>query len=153
MFADQLTWHTRYMRLKYETGTATLIQFTTLALLGIPDAIVSIISSCSKPHTACVTNSFFSVVFFILVTGWFCTVWILGSITQQRRSRRLAWLLVALFNSRHDSNVLTRGTSVLDVLLAAWVIFLAVRLARAKGGRIVSSARSRRRKPPLTPQL
>jgi cytochrome c biogenesis factor len=150
------------MRLKYETGTATLIQFTTLALLGIPDAIVSIISSCSKPHTACVTNSFFSVVFFILVTGWFCTVWILGSITQQRRSRRLAWLLiivefmtmlVALFNSRHDSNVLTRGTSVLDVLLAAWVIFLAVRLARAKGGRIVSSARSRRRKPPLTPQL
>jgi preprotein translocase subunit SecG len=151
------------MHLRYETGIAGLIQFISLTLLGIPNALVSIIPTCSNDHTDCVSNLIVSLIFLLLTAAWFGFVWLIAYAAQERRSKRFAWLLIAcegataviaLFNSRHDSNYLTKATSIIDLILALWIIILAFRLARAKGGRIVKSSRSRKRRhqPPSSPE-
>lgn len=143
------------MKLTYQTAIATLIQFVTLTLLGIPNALVSIISTCHSDNSNCVSNMLVSLIFFLLTAAWFGFVWLLGYAAQERRSKRLAWLLigaealtaaVALFNTRHDTNFLTIITSLLDLLLAIWIMVLAFRLIRAKGGRVVVSQRQRQRR-------
>lgn len=144
------------MKLTYQTGVAALIQFITLTLLGIPNTIVSIISTCHGDGTDCVSNSIVSLIFFLLTAVWFGIVWMVAYLAQERRSKRLAWLLIvaelgtllvaAHFNLPHDTNFLTKATSILDILLSLWIIVLAFRLSRAKGGRIVSSGRARKRR-------
>jgi len=78
---------------------------------------------------------------------------VVGYAAQDRRSRRIAQLLiglegltglVALFDAKHFPTVLGLITSLIDLCFAAWVILLAWRLMRAKGGRITAPARSRR---------
>jgi hypothetical protein len=55
-------------------------------------------------------------------------------------------LVVALFNAKHFPNVLGLITSLTDAIIAGWIIVLAWRLSRAKGGRItVPASRPRRR--------
>lgn len=86
---------------------------------------------------------------------WFGAIWILGAIAQERRSRRLAFVLmcaeglvalVALFNAKHHTDALSLFTSVIDLFLALWIIVLALRLMRASGGRVTSGGRRRRRR-------
>lgn len=143
------------MKLKYETAIATLVQFITLTLLGIPNALVSIVTTCHRDGSNCVSNTITSLLFFLLTAVWFGALWVLGYSAQERRSRLLAWLLIGAelvvimvafgINFRHDSNFLSLGTSILDILLALWTILLAFRLSRSKGGRIVKSTRNRQR--------
>ncbi len=145
------------MRLKYETGILTFIQFVTLSLLGIVNGLNSIITTCVHQSTSndCVSNMLVSIIFFILTTIWFALIWVLGYQAQERRSRRLAQLLIAMeafialiafFNAKHHSDLLSLFTSLLDLVLAVWIIVLAVRLMRAKGGRVVSRQRPRQRR-------
>jgi hypothetical protein len=143
------------MKLKYETAIATLIQFITLSLLGLANGIDSIVTTCHSSRQDCVSNTLVSLIFFILTAAWFAAVWVIGYMAQERRSRKLAQLLIAtelvigliaLFNAKHHSDILSLFTSVVDFGLAAWIIVLAIRLIRAKGGRVVS--RNRRRRPP-----
>jgi drug/metabolite transporter (DMT)-like permease len=143
------------VKLTYQTGIATLIQFITLSFLGIANGLNSIISTCRHDGTDCINNLIVSIIFFILTAMWFGAVWILGTIVQERRSKRLALLLigaelliamVAYFNARHHTDILGLGTSLLDLALAFWIIFLASRIIRSKGERITSAGGQRRKR-------
>lgn len=149
------------MKLTYETGTATLIQFIVLSLLNIATGTHSVIATCANDHSNCVSNLIVSIVFYILIVGWFATVSALGFAAQLRRSKRLAQLLicaeglialVALFNIKlnlaHGHDALTLITSITDLVLALWISLLAFRLMRAKGGRVVARSRVRQRRRP-----
>lgn len=81
----------------------------------------------------------------------------LGYAAQERRSRRFALaliaaeflvLIVATFNTKHHPDTLSLITSVTDIILALWIIFLAIRLVRSGGGRIRAQQSRRRRRPP-----
>ncbi len=146
------------MKLTYETATATLIQFITLGLLNLANGLDSIVTTCHHPGGDCVGNILSSVIFYILLTGWFCVIVILGFLAQKRRKKQLAQLLiaaeasvvlVALFNVklsfRYFSGVLSLATSLVDIALAIWIITLAYRLMHADGKRITPRSRVRRR--------
>lgn len=142
------------MKLTYETGIATLIQFITLSLLNIATGTNSVVTTCRHSGGDCVSNLIVSMIFFILVAGWFAAVWLLGYMAQERRSRRLAQLLIAaeafialiaLFNAKHRTDALSLVTSLIDLILAIWIITLAFRLMRAGGGRVVTGTRTRQR--------
>jgi len=142
------------VKLTYETGIATLVQFIALSLLNIGTQLTSIVTTCHSHSSNCLTNSLSSIGYFLLIVIWFGLVWVLGYFAQKHRSRRLCLtlifaefmiLVVAISNARHHTDVLGFITSLADVGLAMWVVYLAVRLMRARGGRIVSSERARRR--------
>ena len=141
------------MKLRYETGIATLIQFVTLTLLNVGTGLVSIVIGCRTGIGNCVVNSFSSIVFFILIALWFGFVWILGFAAQERRSKRLAQaliaaealiFLVALFNARHHIDALGLLTSIVDCVLAIWVMYLSFNLIKAGPHRIVKKSSERR---------
>ena len=142
------------MKLTYQTAVATLIQFITLSFLGIANALDSIITTCIHQKSECVSNLIVSIIFFILTAAWFGLVWLLGYAAQERRSKRLAQLLIcaegfialiAFFNAHHHTDILGLLTSLVDLLLAGWIIVLAFRLMRSNGGRVVARSRARRR--------
>jgi len=141
------------VKLRYETGIATLIQFVTMTILNVGTGFVAIITGCRGGVSNCVVSAFTSVVFFMLIALWFGIVWGLGFMAQQRRSKHLAQLLicaeamialVALFNAKHHTDPLGLVTSLVDFALAIWVMYLAFRLIRANGARIVSNSRQRK---------
>lgn len=142
------------MKLTYETGTAALIQLIVLGLLNIATTIDSTVNACQK-DTDCLGSVMINFIFYVVLVGWFVAVSVLGYAAQQKRSRRLAQVLiaaeglialVALFDAKHGSgDVLGQIVSVVDLVLALWVISLAFRLMRAKGGRVVAKQRSRQR--------
>jgi uncharacterized membrane protein len=150
------------VRLRYETAIATFIQFVFLSLLGIANALNSTVTTCHADGRDCISNLIVSIIFFILTAVWFACVWILGYAAQEKRSKRLAQLLIAieafialiaLFNARHHTDFLSLFTSLVDIGLAAWVIVLAFRLMRSSGGRIVAKQRPRRRRKYPTTEL
>ncbi|HUA13183.1 MAG TPA: hypothetical protein VL989_01655 [Candidatus Sulfotelmatobacter sp.] len=150
------------MRLSYETGKATLIQFIVLSLLNIVDAVYSIVSTCtnsSSNQSDCATNALSSVVFYMLIVCWFGIIAFVGYAAQSKRSKRIAQLLilmelsvlgVAAVNIKlgisSHSNALSMFTSLIDLILAAWIISLAFRLMRAGDKRVVNRARIRHQK-------
>ncbi len=143
------------VKLTYQTAVATLIQFITLSFLGIANGLNSIVSTCRHDGTDCINNVIVSIIFFILTVMWFGAVWILGTLAQERRSKRLAILLIgaeafiamiAYFNARHHTDILGLGTSLIDLVLALWIITLAFRIIRSKGERITTSGKRRRRR-------
>jgi len=142
------------MKLKYETAVATLIQFILLSFLGIANGLNSVVTTCHKDGGDCISNLIVSTIFFILTAVFFAFIWILGYSAQERRSKRLAQLLIcaealialiAFFNAKHHTDALSLITSLTDLCLAIWIITLAFRLMRANGGRVVSRQRPRRR--------
>jgi len=147
------------MKLTYETGIATLIQFLALSFLTLASQLVSVVSTCHKDGSNCVSNLLTSTILYIVVAVVFGSIWLIGYLTQSRRSKWLAQLLicieglvalVALFSIKlslhHHKNIfgLLAGLSVF--ILAVWIITLAYRLMRAGGGRVVARQRPRQRK-------
>jgi hypothetical protein len=145
--------------LRYQTGTATLIQLIVMLLLNFTTGIQSIVSACTE-HTGCVSNMVVTIMFVIVLAGWLIFLSALGYTAQEKRSRNVARGLIAaeslvaivtFFNIRHYPNVLGLITSLVDFALAVWVITLAYRLNKAAGGRIVVSNKPRvRRRPTRT---
>lgn len=142
------------MKLTYQTGVATLIQFITLSILGFANGVNSAISACRSDED-CIVNIILSIIVFILTACWFAIVWMLGYLAQERRSRNVAFLLigaealiilVALVNAKGHTDALSLTTSVIDIILALWIITLAFRLMRSGGKRITTSQRSRKRR-------
>lgn len=142
------------MKLTYETGKATFIQFGVLSLMNIGTGLNSIVTTCHTQKGDCVSNTLVSLVFYILIVGWFGFIAALGYAAQEKRSNRLAYLLiaaellimmVAFINVRGHTDVLSLATSVADLILASWVIYLAIRLIRSRGRRIVNKQRARKR--------
>ena len=143
------------MRLTYQTGIAALIHLFVITLFNIANGVTSSVQQCTNASTDCIGNIMVSMLYFMLLTFWFTSLWILAAAAQTMRSRKLAFLLigaecmviaVSLFNAQHHNNLLGLTTSLVDATLAAWVAFLAIRLFWAKGGRVTGSSRSRRRR-------
>lgn len=144
------------MKLTYETATATTIQFIVLGLLNIATGVDSVVTTCAHDRADCVSNIIVSLLFYLLIVGWFGMVLALGYLAQERRGKRLAQLLimaefaillVATFNVKlnlkYHNGLLSLITSLLDIALAIWIITLAYRLMRAGGKRITSRKRRR----------
>lgn len=137
-------------RLTYQTAIASLIQFITILLLGIPDNIYNIISTCHSDSTSCVSNMIVTIIFYILTAGWFGIILILGYAAQRRRSRQFAVILMGFefvtlvvagyFDYPHESHLINKLTSLIDVILSIWVIYLAFRLFLSGGKRIVKKS-------------
>jgi O-antigen/teichoic acid export membrane protein len=133
--------------IRYQTATATFIQFITLTILGFPNAIVSIVSTCHSDSSNCVSNSIVSLVFFLLTAAWFAFILFVGYTAQKRRSRRLAFILVGcetvnlfvagIINFPRETNYLSKSTSLVDALLSILVLYLATRLFFAGNKRVV----------------
>jgi hypothetical protein len=151
------------MRLRYETGTATLIQFGVVTLLGLMTQVIGIVKSCLEDSSQCVGDSMLSLVFVILMAAWLGIVSVIGYAAQDKRSRKIATVLigcevlilgVASFNAQHSTVLFDKLTSVVDAAIAIWIIVLAFRLVRAGSSRIVARQRTaptvpRRRPTPL----
>jgi hypothetical protein len=142
------------MRLTYETGTATLVQFIVLGLLNIADALQSIITTCNHRGGDCVGNLLSSIIFYLLITSWFAIIVGFGFSAQERRNKRIAQLLICAelavvvvasynikLNISYHNGYLSLLTSCLDDILAIWVISLSYRLIKAGGGRVVKRQR------------
>lgn len=149
------------LKLRYETGIATLIQFVVIMMLGFVGAIASVIDDChNNGFSACAPDTVVTFAYILLLAGWFGFLAMLGYAAQDQRSHKIARVLIlaellvvmiAVFNARHHPDILALLTSLADAALAIWVIILAFRLSRARGGRIVAkqqtSTRPRRRAP------
>jgi hypothetical protein len=88
-----------------------------------------------------------SLIFYLLTAGWFLIIVLLGWAAQKKRSRQFAVILIGFefitlvvagyIDFPHDTNVLAKGTSLLDALLSLWVMYLAFRVFLSGGKRIV----------------
>jgi hypothetical protein len=141
------------MKLTYETGVATLAQFVVMGFLNIAVQIDSIITTCTHSGGDCLGNAITSIGFYIAVMIWFGFVMVVGYAAQARRSKRVAQLLiaiealvalVALYNIKSHSGFFGFVTSLVDVVLAIWIIILAYRLMKSGGRRVVNKKRVRR---------
>jgi hypothetical protein len=140
------------MAIKYQTGVSTLIQFVSVTFLNIISLFASSIGSCVKRPSDCVGDITLNLLYFLVLSAWFAFIWVLGYAAQDRRSKRLAQLLIAaeaiiflaaLLDIKHHNDILGLITSLVDASLAAWTIVLAYRLMRAGGGRVTTRARRR----------
>jgi hypothetical protein len=137
------------MRLTYETGVATMIQFIVLAFLNIINGVVSIVTTCTSKSGSCTLNAFTSIWLYIMVVCLFAAIAALGYSAQSKRSRKLSiWLICAelvvsafaAFNIKQGiashNGALSLFTSLIDLVMAFWIITLAFRLMRSKGARV-----------------
>lgn len=142
------------MKFTYQTAVATFIQFIAMVTLGFINNITSIISTCHHNSLDCTSNMISSLVFFMLTALWFGFILAVGYFAQKNRDSRLAGLLIGcelavivtagLFNFPRETSFLTKGTSLIDVLLGLSVIYLAIQIFFARGKRIVKGARKRK---------
>lgn len=143
------------MRLRYETGVATLVQFIIATAFGFLGGGASIITGCFGHGIGeCVSNSLVSLILIILSVAWLGFLLTLGYVAQERRSWRFAATLICaegltalvyLFDLRHTNSWLARFTNFISFLLAAWVIWLALQLVWYRGSRVVKTTRRRRK--------
>ena len=137
------------MRIRYETGTATFVQFIIGAGLSFVSGVASIIGGCRDVSGAdCVSNAFVSLILIILTVVAFSFLLGLGYVAQERRSNRLALILIGceafamlifLFDARQSPAVVDKLTNAISFIVAAWVAFVAWNLSRARGGRLVKT--------------
>lgn len=137
------------MKLRYETGTATLIQFAVITLVALLTQIRGVIESCLKNGSECVSDSVISILYVILLAMWLGFVSVIGYAAEDRRSKRLAQLLLVLqimilgpilMNIRGSHNPFDRLGSLIDLAVCVWVVILAWRLMSSNGGRIVNKS-------------
>jgi hypothetical protein len=137
------------MKLRYETGTATLIQFAVITIVALLTQIRGVIESCLKNGSECVSDSVISILYVIILAMWLGFVSVIGYAAEDRRSKRLAQLLLVLqvmilgpilMNIRGSHNLFDRFGSLIDLAVCVWVIILAWRLMASNGGRIVNKS-------------
>lgn len=118
-----------------------------MTVLNMANGVYSGVQQCTDGSNDCVGNLILVLLYFMVITAWFAFLWLLAASAQDKRSRKLALLLmiaelgvaaVALMDAKHHSYVLGLVTSLVDAVLALWVAMLAFRLARAGGGRVTT---------------
>lgn len=134
------------LKLKYETGIATSIQFVVVTILNLIDGVASSVSQCTSGSGSCFGDIALALVYFVLISICFGVLWLIGFAAQDRRSKRIALFLIAgeglvfllsLYNlTHHNTSLINSATSFVDLVLSVWVAFLAFRIMRAKGGRV-----------------
>ena len=146
------------LKLRYETGVVALTQFLVIVPLNFINAVAESISGCREATSTydCVSGIGIELVYVLLLALWFGFIAVLAYGAQDRRDHRLAFLLmgaegmvlmISLFNAQHYPNILGLIISLVDAAFAAFIIWLAFRLVRAKGGRITATSARRRRRP------
>lgn len=142
------------MNLHYQTGTATFIQLAIVMFLIVMNNIITFIATCTSETSECAITAMFSLIFIIMAGVWFLAVSAVGYAAQDKRSSKLSYALIAaeLLTlaaaygfSQYPSNWFGSLSAVVIMLSCAWIILLAWRLSRAKGGRIVTGAARRAR--------
>lgn len=135
------------MRLRYNTGQATVVQFIVVMLLGFVTNAISLAGSASRDEGSFATDLLLTVFILILQAFWLGFLCVVGFAAQDKRNRSLALLLiglegitfmVALFNARHPGNPVALMASLLHMAIAIYVAFMAFNIYRARGKRIVS---------------
>lgn len=151
------------MKLRYETGIATMTQFIVLGIMNLISNFYLSTKSCVKGED-CVTTIFLNIIIFVLIGIGLAFTAALGYAAQERRSKRLSQLLIAveggigmisLLTFQHYENYFSRLISAIGIGMAIWVSILAFRLMRSGGGRITArktSQRPRQRKKPTYDQ-
>ncbi len=139
------------IKLKYETGIATTVQLIFVTVFNIINGTASSIDQCTNNSGNCVSNIVLSLLYFMVLSVGFVILWLIGMETQDKRSKRLAQLLIlgefvvagiSIFDLTHrDPSITGRMSSFVDGVFSIWVIILAVRLLRANGGRIKKHSR------------
>jgi RsiW-degrading membrane proteinase PrsW (M82 family) len=134
------------LKLKYETGVATSIQFVVITILNFIDGVFSSVSQCTNGAGSCLGNIILAMLYFLIISIWFGALWLLGFAAQDRRSKQIALFLMSgeglvflasVYNfTHHTASLINKATSLVDLVLSLWVAFLAFRIVRAKGGRI-----------------
>lgn len=142
------------MRLRYETGAATLVQFVVGVGLSFIGAAASIYNNCHNHSAAdCVSNSLVSLVLIILSAAILGSIAAFGYVAQERRSTRLAFILIGiegvaaliyLFDAKHSLGLLERVLNLISFAITGWVVVVAIGLAQSRGRRIVSGGRRHR---------
>lgn len=146
------------MLLRFHTALATFIQLAVMTLLVIFGGIMDVAKNCENSNE-CVTNSFLWIVIAFMLALWYFGLFGLGYLAQEKRSRRLAKFLIAgeLFTAfvalmflKNPSGLYSGIGAGVAVLFAVWIMILAYRIHKAKGGRITttkqpSGTRPRRR--------
>lgn len=140
------------MKLRYNTGQATVLQFIVVMLFGFVTNTISIIQAMGREESGSfATNLLLTVVILIFQAVWLGFICVVGFAAQDKRNRSLALLLialeaasfvVALFNLRHPGNAVAFVASLSHMIIAAYVAWLAFEIYRARGKRIVSRTRS-----------
>lgn len=142
------------MRLHYQTGTATFIQLVVVLFLIVLNNVIAFIQDCFIRDAGCVAPAFVSMVMIVFAGIWLMILSVIGYAAQERRNKRVAYtlmglqaftMLIALMLARLPGNWFAGVSAVIAAVLAGWVIILAFRISRAKGGRIVQRQRPRRR--------
>ena len=146
------------IKLKYETGIATTVQLIFVTVFNIINGAASSIDQCTNNSGNCLSNIVLSLLYFMVLSVGFVSLWLIGMETQDKRSKRLAQVLIlgefvvagiSLFDLTHqDPSITGRISSFVDGIFSIWVIVLAVRLLRSNGGRIKKRSRSRMRNKP-----
>lgn len=136
------------MRLTYQTGVATLIQFILVSFFTLGSQTVSTISDCSKDGSNCIIKVITAIVFYIVVAVFFGIIWILGYTAQTRRSKRWTQLLIcsegfvfllAAFSLKlnlHSRSTSGAVASFFMLVMTTWILSLAFRLLRSGGARV-----------------
>ncbi|MCL4357584.1 hypothetical protein M1512_01660 [Patescibacteria group bacterium] len=134
-------------KLRYETGIATTVQFIFLTLLYVVDGANKSVSQCVNGNGGCLSNIFIQIVLFVFITFCFGVLWLVGFAAQDRRSKRLAQLLIAgeglvflvgLYEFYKHSSIIGGAIGLVEFVSALWIIWLAFRLILARGGRVRS---------------
>ena len=142
------------LKLKYETGIAATIQFISLTFLNFISGVYTSTKQCISGGS-CVSNIVLSAFYFLIITVWFGFLWLAGFAAQDRRSRRIAQLLILaegpvfLFGlyefTKHRHSFIGALISLVEVITSVWVAWLALKIILARGGR-VSHVRHRHHK-------
>jgi hypothetical protein len=142
------------MRLRYETGIATLVQFVIGVGLSFIGSAASILSGCHRHSAAeCASNTLVSLVLIIITAAVLAAIAAFGYVAQERRSTRLALILIGiegmaalfyLFDAKQSAGLLDRISNLISFLVAGWVVVITIGLAQSRGRRIVSVGRRRR---------
>ncbi|HET8709518.1 MAG TPA: hypothetical protein VFL85_04540 [Candidatus Saccharimonadales bacterium] len=151
------------MRLRYQTGAVTLMQFAVVTIFALITQLGPSIDDCIKSRGDCANEVMSSMAYVVLLGVWLIFVSVIGYAAQDRRNRRMAQLLIgceafigliALFNARHFPSFMGLISSLVNMGFALLAIYLAWNIIRSGGGRIVSSSplatrnRPRRRRRP-----
>lgn len=139
------------MKLRYNTGQATIVQFIAVMLLGFVSSTISLFQAVdSEGSGSFATNLLLTVFILILQALWLGFICVVGFAAQDKRNRSLALLLigleginlaVAFMNIRHPGNPVAFLASLTHILIALYIIWLAYEIYRSRGKRIVSRAR------------
>lgn len=138
------------MVMRYHTSLATFIQLAVMTLMVIVGGIIDVAKNCENSNE-CVTNSFLWIIIAFMLALWYFGLFGLGYLAQEKRSRRLTKLLiaaesftafVALMFLKNPSSVYSGIGAAVALFFALWIIFLAYRIHKAKGGRITTTKHS-----------